>query len=170
MKGNDRADRLAGKTTLTSGLPLRRSEMLRSLRYYLRAQFTFRVYKLFHCHTHYSSPSVFTNCSIVIPTTVHLPSLQIVPLSYPLQFAFRLYKLFHCHITKFAFRLYKLFPLHFAFRLYKLFHCHTHYSSPSAVTNYSHYSSPSVFTNCPHYSSPSVSTNCTYYRINAQRS
>ena len=146
MKGNDRADRLAGKTTLTSGLPLRRSEMLRSLRYYLRAQFTFRVYKLFHCHTHYSSPSVFTNCSIVIPTTVHLPSLQTVPLSYPLQFAFRLYKLFHCHITKFA------------FRLYKLFHCHTHYSSPS------------VFTNCPHYSSPSVSTNCTYYRINAQRS
>ena len=38
VKGNDRADRLAGKTTLTSGLLLGRSEMLRSLRHYLRAQ------------------------------------------------------------------------------------------------------------------------------------
>ena len=38
MKGNDRADRLAGKATLTSGLLLGRSEMLRSLRHYLRAQ------------------------------------------------------------------------------------------------------------------------------------
>ena len=80
-------------------------------------QFAFRLYKLFHCHTHYSSPSVFTNCSIVIPTTVRLPSLQTVPLSYPLQFAFRLYKLFP---LQFAFRLYKLSPLQFAFRLYQL--------------------------------------------------
>ena len=38
VKGNDRADRLAGKATLTSGLLLGRSEMLRSLRHYLRAQ------------------------------------------------------------------------------------------------------------------------------------
>ena len=38
VKGNDRADRLAGKAALTSGLLLGRSEMLRSLRRYLRAQ------------------------------------------------------------------------------------------------------------------------------------
>ena len=38
MKGNDRADRLAGKATLTSGSLLGRSEVLRSLRHYLRAQ------------------------------------------------------------------------------------------------------------------------------------
>ena len=38
MKGNDRADKLAGKATLTSGLPLGRSEMLRSLRNCLRTQ------------------------------------------------------------------------------------------------------------------------------------
>ena len=38
MKGNDRADRLAGKATLTSDLHLGRSEVLRSLRHYLRAQ------------------------------------------------------------------------------------------------------------------------------------
>ena len=38
VKGNDRADRLTGKATLTSGLLLRRSEVLRSLRHYLRAQ------------------------------------------------------------------------------------------------------------------------------------
>ena len=33
VKGNDRADRLAGKATLTSGLFLGRSEVLRSLRH-----------------------------------------------------------------------------------------------------------------------------------------
>ena len=39
MKGNDREDRLAGKaTTITNGLRLRRSEVLRSLRHYLRVQ------------------------------------------------------------------------------------------------------------------------------------
>ena len=38
MKGNDRADRLAGKATLTSGLLLGRSEILRSLRHHLRPQ------------------------------------------------------------------------------------------------------------------------------------
>ena len=38
MKANDRADRLAGKAALTSGLLLGRSEVLRSLRHYLRAQ------------------------------------------------------------------------------------------------------------------------------------
>ena len=38
MKGNDRADRLAGKAALTSGSLLGRSEVLRSLRRYLRAQ------------------------------------------------------------------------------------------------------------------------------------
>ena len=38
MKGNDPADRLAGKATLTSGLLLGSSEVLRSLRHYLRAQ------------------------------------------------------------------------------------------------------------------------------------
>ena len=38
VKGNDRADRLMGKATLTSGLFLGRSEVLRSLRHYLRAQ------------------------------------------------------------------------------------------------------------------------------------
>ena len=38
VKGNDRADRLAGKATLTRSLLLGRSEMLRSLRHYLRAQ------------------------------------------------------------------------------------------------------------------------------------
>ena len=35
---NDRADRLVGKETLRSGLLLRRSEVLRSLRHYLQAQ------------------------------------------------------------------------------------------------------------------------------------
>ena len=35
---NDRADGLAGKATFTSGLRLGRSEVLRSLRHYLRAQ------------------------------------------------------------------------------------------------------------------------------------
>ena len=38
VKGNDSADRLAGKATLTSGLLLGRSEVLRSLRHYLREQ------------------------------------------------------------------------------------------------------------------------------------
>ena len=38
MKGNDRADKLAGKTTVTSGLLLGRSEVLWSLRHYLPAQ------------------------------------------------------------------------------------------------------------------------------------
>ena len=37
-KGNDRADRLAGKATLTSGLLLERSEVLRSVRHYLWTQ------------------------------------------------------------------------------------------------------------------------------------
>ena len=38
VKGNDRADRLAGKATITNGLFLGRSEVLLSLRHYLRAQ------------------------------------------------------------------------------------------------------------------------------------
>ena len=38
MNGNDGADRLLGKATITSGLLLRRSEVLRSLRHYLWAQ------------------------------------------------------------------------------------------------------------------------------------
>ena len=38
VKGNDPADRLAGKATLTNGLRLGRSVVLRSLRHYLRAQ------------------------------------------------------------------------------------------------------------------------------------
>ena len=38
VKGNDRADRLAGKATLTSGLLLGRSEVLTSLRHYLWTQ------------------------------------------------------------------------------------------------------------------------------------
>ena len=38
VEGNDRADRLARKATTTSGLRLGRSQMLRSLRHYLRAQ------------------------------------------------------------------------------------------------------------------------------------
>ena len=38
VKGNDRADRLAGKATLTSSLLLGKSEVLRSLRHYLREQ------------------------------------------------------------------------------------------------------------------------------------
>ena len=38
VKGNNRADRLAGKTTTTVGLRLGRSEVLRSLRHYLWAQ------------------------------------------------------------------------------------------------------------------------------------
>ena len=39
VKGNDRADeRLVGKATRTSGLLLGRSEVLRSLRHYLRVQ------------------------------------------------------------------------------------------------------------------------------------
>jgi len=37
-QGSDRADRLADKATLTGGLLLGRSEVLRSLRHYLRAQ------------------------------------------------------------------------------------------------------------------------------------
>ena len=38
VKGNDRADRLAGIATITGGLRLGRSEVLRSLRHYLLAQ------------------------------------------------------------------------------------------------------------------------------------
>ena len=38
LRGNDRADRLAGKATLSSGLVLGRSEVLRNLKHYLRAQ------------------------------------------------------------------------------------------------------------------------------------
>ena len=38
VKGNDRADRLAGKATFISGLLFGRPEVLRSLRHYLRAQ------------------------------------------------------------------------------------------------------------------------------------
>ena len=38
VKGNDRADALAGKATFTNDLRLGRSEVLRSLRHYLRAQ------------------------------------------------------------------------------------------------------------------------------------
>ena len=38
VKGNDRADRLAGKAAITSDLCVGRSEVLRSLRHYLRAQ------------------------------------------------------------------------------------------------------------------------------------
>ena len=38
VKGNDGADTLAGTATLTSGLLLGRSKVLRSLRHYLRAQ------------------------------------------------------------------------------------------------------------------------------------
>ena len=38
MKGNDQADGLAGEATLTSGLRLGGSEVLRSFRHYLRAQ------------------------------------------------------------------------------------------------------------------------------------
>ena len=38
MKRNDRADRLAGKATLTSGLLLGSSEVLRSLSHYQRAR------------------------------------------------------------------------------------------------------------------------------------
>ena len=38
VKGNERADRLADKTTVTNAMRLLRSEMLRSLRHYVRAQ------------------------------------------------------------------------------------------------------------------------------------
>ena len=38
VKGNDQTDKLAGKATLTSGLLLGRSEVLRSLRHYLQEQ------------------------------------------------------------------------------------------------------------------------------------
>ena len=38
VKGNDRADRLAGKAALISGSLIERSEVLRNLRHYLRAQ------------------------------------------------------------------------------------------------------------------------------------
>ena len=38
VKGNDRANRLAGKATLTIGLLLGRFEVLRSLKPYMRAQ------------------------------------------------------------------------------------------------------------------------------------
>ena len=38
VKGNDRADRLAGKAALTSGFLLGRSEILRNLRHYSLAQ------------------------------------------------------------------------------------------------------------------------------------
>ena len=38
VKGNDRAERLAGRTTITSGLRLETSVVLRSLRHYLPAQ------------------------------------------------------------------------------------------------------------------------------------
>ena len=38
LQGNDRADKLVGKATLTCGLLLRRYEVLRSLRYYLQVK------------------------------------------------------------------------------------------------------------------------------------
>ena len=38
VKGNDRTERLGGKATLTSGVLLGSSEVLRSLKHYLRAQ------------------------------------------------------------------------------------------------------------------------------------
>ena len=38
VKRSDRADRLAGKATLTNGLLLGRPKVLRSLRHYLRVQ------------------------------------------------------------------------------------------------------------------------------------
>ena len=38
VKGNDRADRLTGKATITNGLRLGRFELLRSSRHYLQAQ------------------------------------------------------------------------------------------------------------------------------------
>ena len=38
VNGNDRAETLAGKATLTSCLLVERSEVLRSLRHYLQAQ------------------------------------------------------------------------------------------------------------------------------------
>ena len=38
VKGNDRAERLAGKAAITSSLLLEKSEVVRSLRHYLRAQ------------------------------------------------------------------------------------------------------------------------------------
>ena len=38
MKGKDEADKRVGNATNTSGLRLRRSEVLRSLRHHLRAQ------------------------------------------------------------------------------------------------------------------------------------
>ena len=38
MKGSDRADKLAGKVTIRNGLRLGRSEVLKSMRHYLRAQ------------------------------------------------------------------------------------------------------------------------------------
>jgi len=37
VKGSNRADRLVGKATLKNGLLLGRTEVLRSLRHYLRA-------------------------------------------------------------------------------------------------------------------------------------
>ena len=38
IKRNDRADRLAGKATITTGLRLERSQVLKSLRHYRPAQ------------------------------------------------------------------------------------------------------------------------------------
>ena len=38
VKGNDKADIVVGKATLTSGLLLRKSQVLRSLKHYLQAQ------------------------------------------------------------------------------------------------------------------------------------
>ena len=38
VRGNDQADRLAGKAAIISGLRFGRSEVLRSLRHHLRAQ------------------------------------------------------------------------------------------------------------------------------------
>ena len=38
MEENDQADRVAGKATITNGLHLRRSEVLRSLKHNLQAQ------------------------------------------------------------------------------------------------------------------------------------
>ena len=38
VKGNDRADRLAGKAVIASGLRFGRSEVLRRSRHYVRAQ------------------------------------------------------------------------------------------------------------------------------------
>ena len=66
MEGNDYADRLAGKGALTSGLLLGRSDVLRSLRRYLRAQDQEHSFSLYIAAFHMAHVLVYYTMLVVI--------------------------------------------------------------------------------------------------------